>query len=38
MTVRDVLEFAAKLKLGGSEESKLERVDALIKTLRLNKC
>ena len=37
MTVRECLEFAAKLKLKGSTESKIKRVDELIATLKLNK-
>jgi ABC-type multidrug transport system ATPase subunit len=38
MTVRECLEFAAKLKLKGTVESKMQRVDELIAELRLNKC
>ena len=38
MTVRECLEFAAKLKLKGSYESKIKRVDDIITELRLNKC
>lgn len=38
MTVREVLIFAAKLKLKGSTDEKLERVDEVIKDLRLHKC
>lgn len=38
MTVRECLEFAAKLKLKGTMESKLKRVEDLISHLRLNKC
>jgi ATP-binding cassette subfamily G (WHITE) protein 2 len=38
MTVRECLTFAAKLKLKGSTEDKLERVDEVIKDLRLTKC
>lgn len=38
MTVRECLEFAAKLKLQGTEESKLQRVEEIITELRLNKC
>lgn len=38
MTVRECLEFAAKLKLKGTIDSKLNRVEETIKELRLNKC
>lgn len=38
MTVRECLEFAAKLKLKGTNEKKLQRVDETIKELRLQKC
>jgi ABC-type multidrug transport system ATPase subunit len=38
MTVRECLEFAARLKLPGTEEEKLSRVDDLIATLKLKKC
>lgn len=38
MTVRECLEFAAKLKLTGSIESKIKRVDTLIATMKLTKC
>lgn len=38
MTVRECLEFAAKLKLPGTLEQKLARVDQIINELRLNKC
>lgn len=38
LTVRECLEFAAKLKLKGSLESKMARVDQTIEELRLNKC
>ena len=38
MTVRECLEFAAKLKLKGSLKQKLDRVDEIVKELRLNKC
>ena len=38
MTVRECLEFAAKLKLKGTLTQKMERVDEIIKELRLNKC
>lgn len=37
MTVRECLEFAAKLKLTGTYESKIKRVDALIDQLKLRK-
>lgn len=38
MTVRECLEFAAKLKLQGTYDEKMYRVEELIKELRLNKC
>lgn len=38
MTVRECLTFAARLKLAGSEEAKLERVNYMISTLKLTKC
>ena len=38
MTVRECLEFAAKLKLKGSYESKIRCVDKVIKELNLEKC
>lgn len=38
MTVRECLEFAAKLKLPGTYASKIGRVNELITTLKLNKC
>ena len=38
LTVRECLEFAAKLKLPGTQQSKLERVDQIISELRLSKC
>lgn len=38
MTVRECLEFAAKLKLKGTYEDKMNRVDEIVKELRLNKC
>lgn len=38
MTVRECLEFAAKLKLKGTLNEKLDRVEELISELRLNKC
>jgi len=38
MTVRECLEFAAKLKLPGTLEQKLARVDEIIAELRLGKC
>jgi len=37
LTVRECLEFAAKLKLTGTIESKIRRVDALIDQLKLGK-
>ena len=38
MTVRECLEFAAKLKLRGTYEEKISRVEEIVKELRLNKC
>jgi ABC-type multidrug transport system ATPase subunit len=38
MTVRECLEFSAKLKLRGELADKITRVDNLISELRLNKC
>ena len=38
MTVRECLEFAAKLKLKGTYEEKINRVEEIVKELRLNKC
>lgn len=38
MTVRECLEFAAKLKLPGSMEVKMARVNDIINTLKLVKC
>ena len=38
MTVRECLEFAAKLKFKGTFEEKMQRVDEIVKELRLNKC
>ena len=38
MSVRECLEFAAKLKLSGSLESKVDRVNTIIEELRLTKC
>ena len=38
MTVRECLEFAAKLKLPGSYHMKMARVQELIQDLKLNKC
>jgi ATP-binding cassette subfamily G (WHITE) protein 2 len=38
MTVRECLEFAAKLKLNGTWEYKLGRVDEMITRLKLTKC
>ena len=38
MTVRECLEFAAKLKLPGTTADKISRVNELIIELKLNKC
>lgn len=38
MSVRECLEFAARLKLPGTEDEKMSRVNYLIKTLKLTKC
>ena len=38
MTVRECLEFGAKLKLKGTHKQQIDRVDEIIKELRLNKC
>ena len=38
MTVRECLDFAAKLKFKGTEQQKMQRVDDIVKELRLNKC
>lgn len=38
MTVRECLDFAARLKLPGSEQSKTDRVQQVINELKLNKC
>jgi len=38
MSVRECLEFAAKLKLSGTLESKIDRVNNIIEELRLTKC
>lgn len=38
MTVRECLEFAAKLKLPGTEAQKIARVNELILELKLSKC
>ena len=38
LTVRECIEFAAKMKLTGSETFKQNRVDMVISDLRLNKC
>ena len=38
MTVRECLEFSAKLKLPGTLEEKLEKADQIIKDLKLTKC
>jgi ABC-type multidrug transport system ATPase subunit len=35
MTVRECLEFAAKLKLHGTLDEKIQRVDSIIEELRL---
>jgi ABC-type multidrug transport system ATPase subunit len=38
MTVRECLTFAARLKLRGTEEEKIARVNVMIATLKLTKC
>ena len=38
MSVRECLEFAAKLKLVGTMEQKMARVDKVIADLKLTKC
>jgi len=38
LSVRECLEFSAKLKLNGPHEDKMRRVDEIIDELRLNKC
>ena len=38
MSVRECLEFAAKLKLGGTMDEKMKRVNDIITELRLQKC
>jgi len=38
MTVRECLTFAARLKLRGTEEEKIARVNKMIATLKLTKC
>lgn len=38
MTVRECLEFSAKLKLTGTLEEKISKVDQIIKELKLTKC
>jgi len=38
MTVRECLEFAARLKLIGTKEEKQERVNLILEDLKLNKC
>src|SRR3569833_1430210 len=38
MTVRECLEFSAKLKLRGTYAEKIQRVEDIIAELRLNKC
>ena len=38
MSVRECLEFAAKLKLGGTMADKMKKVNDIITELRLTKC
>ncbi len=38
LTVKECLMFAAKLKLSGTYEQKVQRVDRIIDELKLNKC
>lgn len=38
LTVREQLEFAAKLKLKGTYEEKMLRVDKILDELKLTKC
>mgnify|MGYP006099147969 CR=1 FL=1 len=38
MTVRECLEFSAKLKLPGTEADKIKKVNEIINDLKLNKC
>ena len=38
MSVRECLEFAARLKLPGTYESQMQRVEDIIRELRLTKC
>jgi len=38
MTVKECLTFAAKLKLKGSEDAKVARVEEIINELKLSKC
>ena len=38
MSVRECFIFAAQLKLKGTKEDKLDRVDEIIKDLKLTKC
>jgi ABC-type multidrug transport system ATPase subunit len=38
MTVRECLEFSAKLKLPGTTAEKIAKVDEIIMDLKLNKC
>lgn len=38
MTVRECLEFSAKLKLPGTDAEKIKKVDEIITDLKLNKC
>jgi ATP-binding cassette subfamily G (WHITE) protein 2 len=38
MTVRECIEFSAKLRIHGSEQERNKKVDKLIKDLKLGKC
>ena len=38
MTVRECLEFSARLKLPGTDEEKIRKVDEIIDDLKLTKC
>ena len=38
MTVRECLEFSAKLKLPGTDEEKIKKVNDIISDLKLTKC
>ena len=38
MTVRECLEFSAKLKLPGTDEEKIKKVNDIISELKLTKC